>query len=62
LEFIKNNNDIFIENDDINREIDFFMKIDKKISFTDVAVIKIAMETSAKLHQKMRYRQVSHFS
>ncbi len=43
LEFIKNNNDIFIENDDINKEIDFYMKVNNKISFTDMAVIRIAL-------------------
>lgn len=44
LKFIKNNEDIFIENNNIFDEIDFFIWIDKKVSFTDLAVIKIAFD------------------
>ncbi|MDP2090510.1 MAG: PIN domain-containing protein [Candidatus Gracilibacteria bacterium] len=44
LRFIKNNNDIFIENDNIFEEIDFFIENNSKVSFTDLAVIKIAKD------------------
>lgn len=44
LKFIKNNEDIFIENNNIFDEIDFFIWIDKKESFTDLSVIKIAFD------------------
>lgn len=44
LNFIKNNEDIFIENNNIFDEIDFFVWIDEKVSFTDLAVIKIAFD------------------
>jgi len=44
LNFIKNNNDIFIENDNILDEIDFFISNDSKISFTDLSIIKIAKD------------------
>lgn len=44
LSFIKGNEDIFIENDNIFPEIYFFESLDSKISFTDSAVIHIACE------------------
>ncbi len=44
LTFIKNNEDIFIENNNIIEEIDFFISIDSKVSFTDLSVIKIASD------------------
>jgi len=42
LNFIKDNNDIFIENDNIFEEIDFFTSISSRVSFTDTSVIMIA--------------------
>lgn len=42
--FIRNNNDIFIENNNILEEMEFFIWIDKKVSFTDLAVIKMAID------------------
>jgi predicted nucleic-acid-binding protein len=44
LKFIKNNEDIFIEQDNILEEIDFFVSNNSKVSFTDLAVIKIAKD------------------
>lgn len=44
LDFIRKNNDIFIENYNIFGEIDFFIGIDSKISFTDAAVVMIARD------------------
>lgn len=44
LKFIKNNNDIFIENNNIFEEVDFFIWINSKISFTDTSIIKIAKD------------------
>lgn len=44
LKFITDNEDIFIENDNIFKEIDFFLLNDKKVSFTDLSVIKIALD------------------
>jgi len=42
LNFIRKNNDIFIENDNIFEEINFFIDVDSKVSFTDTAIIMIA--------------------
>ena len=42
LEYVENNNDIVLFENQIFSEIDFFKKIDSKISFTDASLIFLA--------------------
>ncbi len=49
LKFVTQNEDIFIEQDTITEEVQFFLSLDKKMSFTDIAVIKIAWDYNLEL-------------
>lgn len=49
LDFIDNNDDIFIESNFVYDEIDFFYKSNFKVSFTDLSIIKIAIYKSLDL-------------
>lgn len=49
LDFIDDNEDIFIENNFVHSEIDFFYDLYYKVSFTDLSIIKIAIDKSLDL-------------
>ena len=42
LEYITDNEDIILINNEIKSEVDFYKKINKKISFTDASIILLA--------------------